>query len=638
MRTAKKAMTDLLKKALPAEIDEQKRIIFKELKERTSWFINLRWFVPPCIGAGALIGRKIGFDLSLSMLLAGAAFILIYNTVLHYKQRRQPEGIDAQRTYIRTLARWQFGLDYCAMFFLIHVTGGISSPLIFFLIFHIIFASMLLPQNSSYGFALMVAGGMTVIATGEYGGWLPHHSLILNGRSFDLVESPVHILLVLIFFSTSLFITAFFTSSIMSMVRKRISNLVDLWDAVGRLNRKLNALYAMTQAIGSIRKLDQILQAVTYELLQVMGVGGISVKLLSEDGKYLRFVAADGLVANVFSKSKMVEVAKSPLNREIVEGKHFVTGHVTQKEMFQFGEDLVAAHIQSVLFVPMVVEGKVIGILGAYCKHPERFASVDVGFFRQAAGLVAVAIENARSHEATETLIQDRSRFMMRVAHNLRSPLAAVISILDVVRGGYQGPLSEDQAEYLRRVDRRAHTMLSMINELLELVRRREQRQKRVLKDVDMIQMAMRIQRTFQDKAKQRELDFAVQAPEALPPIRGDAEMLEQVLENLVDNAVKYTPAGGKVRVEFSAAADAGVKIQISDTGIGIPNNVKDQLFSEFFRAENARVMDEHGTGLGLALVKEVVDQHGGRIMVESEQGLGTLFVVQFPGLSANPF
>ncbi|MFH1628190.1 MAG: GAF domain-containing sensor histidine kinase, partial [Pseudomonadota bacterium] len=403
-----------------------------------------------------------------------------------------------------------------------------------------------------------------------------------------------------------------------------------------RLNRKLNALYAMTQAIGSIRRFDQVLKIVTTELGQVMGVVGISVKLLSEDGKELRFVAVDGLVADVF-KSKVVEVAKSPLNREIIEGKLFVTGHVTRREMFQFGEDLAAAKIQSVLFVPLVVEEKVIGILGAYCKVPERFTPEEVDFFRQAAGLVAVAIENAQAYESIEKLIQERSWFMMRVAHNLKSPLAAAISILDVVRGGYQGELNEAQSEYLRRIDRRIRTMLAMINELLVLARSREQRRKLEYKPVDIILLAGRIQRTFQDEARQKGLVFEMQVPETMPAIPGDADMVEQALENLVSNAVKYTPGGGRVRVEFSTATDGSVKIQISDTGIGIPAADKDQLFSEFYRAENARSMDELGTGLGLALVKEVVDQHGGRIIVESEEGLGTLFVVHFPGPTRRP-
>jgi len=617
-------------RAYPQGIEDQKRIIFRELRERTHWFIRLRWFVPPGIVVGAGVAVLLGFEkLPIGILFIMAASILAYNTLFYLVGRKQADKVIGQRDYVRNLTRWQFGLDYIAMFLLIHFTGGVTSPLIFFFIFHIIFSSILLPPRSSYGFASMVAAGMIGIALSEYLGWITPHPLIFGGKTVNLFELPVHMMAILGFFTASVYITAFSTSSIMSMVRKRISNLVELSEAVRRLNERLNALYVVTQAIGSVKKLDLVLNIVTSELCQVMGVLSISVKLLSEDGKFLHYVATEGIVADVF-KSKVVEVAKSPLNRQVIEGKPFVTGQVTQKEMFQFGEDLAAANVQSVLFVPLTAEDKVIGILGAYCKYQERFTPEEVDFFRQAAGLVAVAIENAQSYEAIEKLIQERSWFMMRVAHNLRSPLAAVISILDVVRGGYQGKLNDAQNEYLRRADRRAHTMITMINELLSLAQHRDEKQLLESKPVDLEATAGRIQRTFQDKAQQKGLDFEMVVSEDLPQIQGDTAMIEQALENLVSNAIKYTPTGS-VKVEFSKGPKKTVQIQISDTGIGISEDDKQHLFEEFFRAKNVRAADEEGTGLGLSIVKEVVDQHGGKIIVESEEGLGTLFVVHFP-------
>jgi transcriptional regulator with GAF, ATPase, and Fis domain len=98
--------------------------------------------------------------------------------------------------------------------------------------------------------------------------------------------------------------------------------------------------------------------------------------------------------------------------------------------MFQFGETLSEAQIQSVLFVPLHLEGRVIGILGAYCEKPERFGPEEVNFFRLAAGLVAVALENARAYETVTTMSHERTWFMMKVAHNLRAPLAGMLSIL----------------------------------------------------------------------------------------------------------------------------------------------------------------------------------------------------------------
>jgi two-component system phosphate regulon sensor histidine kinase PhoR len=297
--------------------------------------------------------------------------------------------------------------------------------------------------------------------------------------------------------------------------------------------------------------------------------------------------------------------------------------------MFQFGETLSAAHIQSVLFVPLNLEGRVIGILGAYCEKPDRFGVEEVGFFRLAAGLVAVALENARAYEAVTAMSHERTWFMMKVAHNLRAPLAGMLSILEVVRDGYLGPVNDDQSEYLRRLDRRARTMLALVNELMALSRNRQRREADTAA-AEPAMLARRVQRTFQDKAAEKRITFQVSLPPDLPEVRGRLETVEQLLENLVSNAIKYTPAEGKVEVRF-ARANGTVRIEVSDTGIGIPAADRPRLFTEFFRAENAKAMDEIGTGLGLAIVKEIVDQLGGRIFMESEEGVGTIFVVHLP-------
>jgi len=615
---------------LPEELYKRKRIVLRELKDRTLWFVRLRWWVPPSIVAGTAMAWAMGFKFAAGALILVAAFILAYNLVFYLASRRIGDDPDTQAGYIQRFTYWQVGLDYCAMFLLIHFTGGAASPFIFFFIFHIIFTSILLPPRSAYLFAALVVSGMGLIAAAEYLRWIPHHALVFRGTSIDLAEQPFHIMVELGFFTASVFITAFSTTAIMGMLRKRILDLAELSETLNLLNNKLNALYAVTEAIGSTQRLDKVLDIVTSELAHVMDVEAISVKLLDKDSKMIRYAAAHGLTSE-FLKDKVVEVDKSPLNRRIIEGESFVTGQVTQREMFQFGEDLAAVRIQSVLFVPLSVEDKVIGILGAYCKQAERFGAEDVDFFRMAAGLVAIALENARAYEAIENLIQERSRFMMRVTHNLRAPLAAMLTILEVVRSGYKGELNDEQQEYLRRIDRRARTMLSMINELLTLAKSRSEQQRIIYAPVDLGALAGRIQRTFQDEASEKGLAFEVNVPENIPEIWGNPDMIEQLLENLVSNAVKYTSSGGRVGLEVSSGANGMVRIEVSDNGIGIPKSAVPRLFTEFFRADNARAIEEIGTGLGLTIVKRIVDQHGGRILVESEEGLGTIFVVHLP-------
>ena len=611
---------------LPDELDKRKRIILGELKERTLWFIKLRWWVPPSMAVGTVLARWIGVEFKAGALLLLACFILAYNVVFYILSRRLDKEY-RQKEYIERFTYWQVGFDYGTMFVLIQLTGGIASPFIFFFIFHITFSAIFLPRRSTYSLAAAAAAGMGMIAIGEYGGWIPHHALIFHGRAIDLSEHPFHMMAIWTFFGGFVFITALSITAVMRMLEKRILNLAELTEDVTALNNKLHTLHTVTQAIVSKQHLEQVLHVATSELSRAMEVQAISVKLISEDGKFLRFAAAHGLPADLMNK--VLELERSPLNRRVIEGEPFVTGHVTRREWFQFGEDLSAAGIQSVQSVPLIVENRVIGILGAYSSRPEQFGPDELNFFRQAAGLVAIAIENARAYEAIEQLIQERSRFMNRVAHNLRAPLAAMVNMLEVIQNGYLGKLNEPVRQYLGRIDRRVQGMLLMINELMTLAQSQSKQPKIESKPLNLKSLVNRIQQTFQDEAVKKKLIFEVTVPEDLPEIKGDLDMIEQMFENLLSNAIKYTPEGGRVGMTFWPGTDETVRIVVSDSGIGIPRNEMSRLFTEFFRASN--VQDTIGTGLGLTIVKEIVDKHGGHIHAESEEGLGTTLIIQLP-------
>lgn len=395
-------------------------------------------------------------------------------------------------------------------------------------------------------------------------------------------------------------------------------------------SERLQALLTLVQAIGTRQRLDQVLEVTTRDLAAVMQVQAASIKLLSEDGRTLSYAATWGLGVEKWEQ-KVVELDRSPLNRRLVDGEPFITGDVSRRELFQFGEGLAAQGVRSVLFTPLRLDGRVIGVLGVYCNHPNRFSEHEVEFLQVAAGLVAIAIENARAYEAVERLMQDRSRFMWRVAHNLRAPLTAMVSMLDVVRGGHLGQLGAEQDEYLRRVDRRARSMAEMIDKLMVLARGADP-EWREPERVDLAFLAGRLRRTFEKEAARRGLDLEIDVPGDLPQLCGDPVMIEQLLENLVSNALKYTLSGG-VTVRFSHRADE-VHITVSDTGIGIPEDILPEVWNEFFRAPNARMVEETGTGLGLALVAEAVARHQGRVDVQSQEGKGTTFHVVLPGAS----
>jgi signal transduction histidine kinase len=571
--------------------------------------------------AGGVVFEAWAFVLVAFFLLAGNLFI--------YRCFSRPGGMQTRSDRKRRhLVAWQAAIDGAAIWALTYFSGGVTSPLAIGFLLPVVFVGMLLPARTAYLFCAAVLAVLGFTALAELSGWLPHQSVSFHGADLVSAPRPMQTLGFLAMIGAVAFLAVGLAGSAISSLRQQVQDQERLRQTEAVFTRRVQSVFSILETIGSVRDLNRVLETAVSEVALVMQVKGVSVKLLNEDGRFLRYAAAFGLPERMVQE-KVVEVDRSPLNKRVIQGEPFVTGQVTATEMFQFGETLTEAHFRSVLFVPLNLEGRVIGILGAYCEKPDRFAAEEVNFFRLTARLVAVAVENARAYEAVTEMSHERTWFMMKVAHNLRAPLAGMLSILEVVRDGYLGPINDRQNEYLRRLDRRARTMLALINELMTLSRNRQRR------DVEsgvteLAALARRVQRTFQDKAAEKRIAFQVNLPTELPDVRGRLETVEQMVENLVSNAIKYTPAEGSVDVRFSQA-NGTVRIEVSDTGIGIPAADRPKLFTEFFRAENAKAMEDVGTGLGLAIVKEIADQLGGRILVESEEGAGTIFVVHLP-------
>jgi len=604
------------------------RILCSELRTRSLWLIRLRWAVPPAIAAAVGAAMASGYQPPRAALLMIAGWILCYNLLLWTWAHGLKPSDWQNQAGVQKFIYWQLGLDYLALLALIHLTGGIASPLLYFCVFHVLFSAVLLPGFSTYGFTAVAVAGVTFITFGEWYGWIDHHSLSVEAAPL-ISSSFSRVSLYLFFFAATLSITAWLATKVMGVFFQRMLLLDAKSEALAGFNKRFNVMFEMIRAIGTVRHLDQILEITTHDLAKAMDIKAVSIKLLDEDGAHLVYRASWGLPEK-FIRHRQVSLDQSPLNRRIIEGESFITGRPGDPDMFQFGEDLKAARIQSVLFVPMVVEDKTIGVLGAYSVLPDRFFYDDITFLRLAAGMVGIGIYNSQAYKATESFAEERSRFMMRAAHNLRAPLSAVLSMLELVRGKHLGPLTPDQSEYLRRVDRRIHTMLDMINELMHLSTTRS-RQPLPQKSLDTGWLGGRLERTFQNEAAERTIDFTVTVENDPPPVSGNSEQIEQMLENLVSNAIKYTPDGGWVKVTFSGAPGNKVVIRVADSGIGIPEKDQSRLFTEFFRADNAREKQEMGTGLGLSIVKEIVDAHQGTIQVESRENHGTTVVVSLP-------
>ena len=597
---------------------------------RGFWQIKMRWAVAPLMVAGVLVGLALGFEFRVVPILLIALASPLYNAVFawifsHYESRLQADPqLDRFITVLEVL------VDYAAMLLLLHFTGGVASPLIFFLVFHVIIAAIQFSPGTAYGLAGLAVGGLWILFVGDVTGWFPSHYIVFRGEPALVVNSPVSAVLMLLFFAATLFLVVVMVSRIMGRLRKRVRELAAVTTKMADLNEKLNSLYAIIRTIGGERHLEPILATATSELAKVMEIPAVAVKLLSEDGETLRYVAAHGLPSEL-TREKVVHLDQSPLNQRIIDGETLVEARIAEDDTLQLRQELSALGIRSAVLAPLKVEDRVIGTLGFYSHAPDHFQSSDTDFLQLAAELVAIAIDGARAYESIETLMQERTQFMLQVAHNLRAPLGAGLTMLDLLEEGMLGDLTEAQADYLKRIEIRLRSLNQTIGELLTIAKTRDWSREIPDVVVDLKELADYTDQMFRDEADRKGLRLEIDVEEDLPAVDSGADLLEQVMENLVSNAIKYTPEGGTIQVAFESSGPGSVQLTVTDTGIGIPTQEQEKLFHEFFRASNAKKITSEGTGLGLVLVKQTVERHGGGLELSSEEGRGTTVTVELP-------
>jgi two-component system NtrC family sensor kinase len=220
-----------------------------------------------------------------------------------------------------------------------------------------------------------------------------------------------------------------------------------------------------------------------------------------------------------------------------------------------------------------------------------------------------------------------KSDFVATVSHDLRSPLTAILGYVELI--GRAGPVTEQQAEFIRRVRTSVQAITTLISDLLDLGRIEAgfDSQK---EPVEFAAIARNALEGLVNRAAEKQIRLKVDLPQGMPPVLGNPVRLRQMAANLMDNAVKYTPAGGVVQVRAQEEGDQ-IIFTVIDTGIGIAPADQPYVFDKFYRSSNVRETGIQGTGLGLSIVKGIAEDHGGRVWVESKLGRGTMFVVVLP-------
>ena len=247
----------------------------------------------------------------------------------------------------------------------------------------------------------------------------------------------------------------------------------------------------------------------------------------------------------------------------------------------------------------------------------------------------AIAILSDRTRErAVERM---RADFIANASHELRTPLASLIGFIETLRG----PAADDppaQRRFLGIMAEQAERMNRLIDDLLSLSRIELTEHRPPAEQVDVGELAARIAAAFEPQVRARRIGLALRLQPALPPIVADPGQIEQVLQNLIENAVKYGREGGSVQVDVALAAAGGrwpaapgIVLAVTDDGPGIPRAHVPRLTERFYRVDKGRSRGAGGTGLGLAIVKHIVNRHRGQLAIDSEEGRGSTFLVWLP-------
>ena len=226
---------------------------------------------------------------------------------------------------------------------------------------------------------------------------------------------------------------------------------------------------------------------------------------------------------------------------------------------------------------------------------------------------------------------QDRikSEYVMKVAHDLAEPAGTITSCLKLVTHGLAGPVPDKALDMVWRAQRKSEYLCQLIRDLLGLSRIKAA--KEIPKaDVELPKIISQVFEQLQPHAEEKKLTLEQKLPAALSPVYGNADAIHELFINLVTNAVKYTPVGGRVEVSASNTGDE-VLVKVQDDGVGIPAEAIPHIFDEFYRADNVKSEATEGTGLGLSIVKLILDAHDGKIWVKSEQDKGTMFSFTLP-------
>ena len=416
-----------------------------------------------------------------------------------------------------------------------------------------------------------------------------------------------------------------------ALVEQRAAEAESLRDELGRRADLLDAANRCARALSSSLDLDEAFSAFLRELRGFVPFERMAIVLVEEDAA--RVIATSGTRAEeVMPPGSRISLERNVLAEVVARGQTIVRGRMPD-ERYAEEERLVALGLQSRLVAPLQVGARTIGLISVGRAEPDAFDDQDVELMTLLGRLAASAIQNIRAYESERRTVEElrrlsalRADFVSLVSHELRSPMAAVIGAARTLQQRWR-ELQPDQREaFLALIADETTRLATLIGDVLDTSRIDAGTFTYRFGDVDVAALVHETVATA--LVGQDEVPVLAEVSATLPFIRGDAERLRQVLANLIDNAVKYSPAGRAVEVR-AVQSNGAVVVSVSDGGPGIAHDEHRLIFEKFGRVSSGN--SKPGTGLGLYIARSIAEAHGGTLDVASTPGRGATFTLRLP-------
>ena len=402
-------------------------------------------------------------------------------------------------------------------------------------------------------------------------------------------------------------------------------------DELRKANERLSLIHQVTNAVNSSLDFQRIFEAVVEGTRRLVDFDQASIARIADP--HTATVFAMSGTAEEQRGGKKIALTASRVS-EVVERR---APAVFDVPLGRSGEDTLSmSAIRREVILPLAVGDQVIGTFNLGSRRNDAFSAADIEVLSQIAAELGVALLQAeayeREHEAAQKLkeLSDlKSDFVSKVSHELRTPLTSIMGAADNLLDGIAGPLDERPRTYLLRVKENSDRLLRLINELLDLAKIESGKEEIRTARFQLDALIRDTLETLKPLAEEHGVRLA--ALDLSPvAVHADRDKISRVLMNLVHNGIKFTPSGGHVEIH-ARDTDGSVRLEVCDSGVGIPATEIDRIFDKFHQVRRAPGRSGAGSGLGLAISRQLIEMHGGKLTVRSDPGHGSVFTVVLP-------